>query len=147
VKQTISPLAGLDLPIMRARVTMRLLEDTSLPASKGAMLRGGFGYAFQRSCCPQACWGASDQCIVAALCSYRWVFETPHPPGIRHLHDLQDVPRPFVIEPPSDMRTRYTAGDVLEFGLVLIGHGIDQLPYFLFSFEQLGRMGLGRQNA
>jgi len=143
----IAVLDGLDLPILRARVTMRLLEDTSLPAAKGAMLRGGFGYAFQRSSCPQPCWGHSDTCAVAALCPYRWVFETRHPPGIQQLHDLQDIPRPFVIEPPHDDRTRYAAGDALEFGLVLIGRGIDHLPYFLFSFEQLGRMGLGRQNA
>jgi len=45
-------LTGLDLPLLRARVTMRLLDDTTLPAYKGAMLRGGFGYAFQRASCP-----------------------------------------------------------------------------------------------
>src|SRR5215207_1286710 len=116
-------LHNLTLPVLRARVTMRLLEDAALPAAKGAMLRGGFGYAFQRSACPQPCWGHSDTCTVTALCPYRWVFETPHPPGVAHLHDLQDVPRPFVIEPPHDERTRYAAGDALEFGLVLIGRG------------------------
>ncbi|HEX9369654.1 MAG TPA: hypothetical protein VF897_01560, partial [Roseiflexaceae bacterium] len=142
-----SPLAGLELPILRARVTMRLLEDAALPAAKGAMLRGGFGYAFQRAACPQACWGRSHECAVGALCPYRWVFETPHPPGVAHLHDLQDVPRPFVIEPPLDGRSRYAAGDALEFGLILIGRGIDHLAYFLFGFEQLGRMGLGARNA
>ncbi|MBK9709834.1 MAG: CRISPR system precrRNA processing endoribonuclease RAMP protein Cas6 [Kouleothrix sp.] len=136
-------LYGLDLPILRARVTLRLLADAALPAAKGAMLRGGFGYAFQRSSCPQPCWGASDRCALASLCPYRWVFETPHPPGVAQLHDLQDVPRPFVIEPPLDGRTHYAAGDALEFGLVLIGRGIDHLPYFLYGFEQLGRMGLG----
>jgi hypothetical protein len=146
-QRPVSPLNGLDLPLLRARVTMRVLEDAALPASKGAMLRGGFGYAFQRSACPQPCWGASERCVVGALCPYRWVFETPHPPGVSHLHDLQDVPRPFVIEPPLDGRTHYAAGSALEFGLVLIGRGIDHLPYFLFAFEQLGRMGLGRHHA
>ena len=126
----IAVLDGLDLPILRACVTIRLLEDTSLPAAKGAMLRGGFGYAFQRSACPQSCWGHSDQCAAAALCPYRWVFETPHPPGIQQLHDLHDLPRPFVIEPPHDDRTRYAAGDALEFGLVLIGRGIDPFAVF-----------------
>jgi hypothetical protein len=143
----IATLQDLDLPILRARVTMRLLDDASLPPYKGAMLRGGFGYAFQRSSCRQPCQGASDRCSISTLCLYRWVFETPHPPGVAHLHDLQDVPRPFVIEPPRDERTRYAAGDALEFGLVLIGRGIDHLPYFLYGFEQLGRMGLGRQQA
>jgi hypothetical protein len=133
------------LPLLRARVTLRLLEDAVFPAYKGGMLRGGFGYAFQRASCPQPCWGAAATCAIDTICPYRWVFETPHPPGISHLHDLKDVPRPFVIEPPGDSRTRYAAGDVLEFGLVLIGRGIEYLPYFLFSFEQLGQLGLGRQ--
>jgi hypothetical protein len=141
------PLQGLDLPLLRARVSLRLLEDTTLPVYKGGMLRGGFGYAFQRASCPQSCWGNSQTCSVGALCPYRWVFETPRPPGIGSLHDLQDIPRPFVIEPPGDNRTSYSAGEALEFGVVLIGRGIDHLPYFLFSFEQLGRMGLGRGQA
>ena len=143
----VSPLVGLDLPLLGARVTLRLLEDAVLPSYKGGMLRGGFGYAFQRASCPQVCWGASHSCAVSTLCPYRWVFETPHPPGVSHLHDLQDVPRPFVIEPPIDDRTRYAAGDPLEFGLVLLGRGVEHLPYFLFGFEQLGRMGLGRVHA
>lgn len=140
-------LESLDLPLLRARVTLRMLEDTTLPPYKGALLRGGFGYAFQRASCPQPCWGASERCTVGALCPYRAVFETPHPPGVAQLHDLQDVPRPFVIEPPLDHKRQYAAGDALEFGLVIIGRVIEQLPYFLFSFEQLGRMGLGREQA
>jgi len=135
------------LPLLRARVTLRLLEDATLPNYKGAMLRGGFGYAFQRASCPHACWNHSDTCTITPLCPYRWVFETPHPPEIPQLPNLRDVPRPFVIEPPIDGRTTYAAGDVLEFGLVLIGRGADYLPYFLFAFERLGQMGLGRQHA
>jgi hypothetical protein len=122
---------------------MRLLDDARLPAYKGAMLRGGFGIAFKRGSCPQTCWSHPKGCAIGAICPYRWVFETPHPPDVSHLHDLQDVPRPFVIEPPHDDRTQYGAGDALEFGLLLIGRGIDHLPYFLFGFEQLGRLGLG----
>lgn len=135
------------LSLVRCRVTMRLLEDTSLPAFKGALLRGGFGYAFQRAACPQVCWGEAAHCAMQTLCPYRRVFETPHPPDVPHLHDLRDVPRPFVIEPPIDGRTRYAAGDPLEFTLVLIGRGTEHLPYFLFAFEHLGRMGLGKHRA
>jgi hypothetical protein len=133
------------VPLLRCRVTFRLLEDSVLPAFKGALLRGGFGYAFQRAACPQTCWGRAEQCTMSTLCPYRWVFETPHPPDVPHLHNLRDVPRPFVIEPPLDGRTRYAGGDALEFTLVLIGRGTEYLPYFLFAFEHLGRMGLGKQ--
>jgi hypothetical protein len=134
-----------DLPTLRIRLTLRLLSDGVFPARKGSMLRGGFGYAFQQVACPRSCW-KSEQCSGSAICPFRWVFATPHPPGNAYLHDLRDVPRPFVIEPPLDDRTRYRAGDMLEFTLVLIGRGIDFLPYFLLSFERLGDMGLGRDN-
>lgn len=144
---TVSSLVGLDLPLLRTRVTLRLLGDASLPAYKGGMLRGGFGTAFKRGSCPQTCWNHPSGCAVGAICPYRWVFETPHPPGVQELYHLQDVPRPFVIEPPLDNRTHYAAGDTLEFGLILLGHGVDHLPYFLFGFEQLGRMGLGGARA
>lgn len=135
------------LSVLRARLTYRLLQDTTLPPAKGALLRGGFGYAFQRASCAHPCWGHAEHCAVAMLCPYRWVFETPHPAGVSHLHDLQDVPRPFVIEPPLDQKRQYAAGDGLEFGLVLVGRGIDFLPYFLFGFERLGEAGLGRELA
>lgn len=133
-----------DLPVLNLRLTLRLLADANMPAYKGAMLRGGFGYAFQRTSCLQACWMRSHECTIPSICPYRWVFETPHPPSVTQLHDLRDVPRPFVLTPPNDMRTSYAAGDALEFELTLIGRGIEYLPYFLSSFEQLGRMGLGR---
>lgn len=135
------------LPVVRARVTLRLLDATTLPPYKGALLRGGFGFAMQRASCPPPCWGRSADCAAGALCPYRWVFETPHPPQVAQLHDLRDVPRPFVIEPPLDQRRQYAAGDALELGLTLLGHGADYLPYFVYAFEQLGRMGLGRSQA
>jgi CRISPR-associated endoribonuclease Cas6 len=135
------------LAILRARVTYRLLDSTTLPPYKGALLRGGFGYAFQRAACPTPCWGRSEQCRGGLICPYRWVFETPRPPGAGPLHDLQDVPRPFVIEPPLDQKRDYAAGDSLEFGLLLIGRGIDYLPYFLVGFTELGQAGLGRERA
>lgn len=133
--------------LLRCRLTLRLLEDAELPALKGPLLRGGFGYAFQEASCPQPCWRRSDQCRVEAICPYRWVFETPRPPGEYPLHDLRDVPRPFVITPPADSRTRYTAGSTLDFELVLIGRSIQWLPFFLLAFERFARGGLGRDNA
>ncbi len=135
------------LPLLRLRFTLRLLEDTTLPSSKGALLRGGFGYAFQQRCCPQTCWERSEQCTFTDLCAFRWVFATPRPQGIDHLRDLRDIPRPFVIDPPADLRTFYHAGEAIEFGVVLIGRGIDALPYFLFGFEELEQLGLGHQRS
>jgi hypothetical protein len=137
------------LSIVRARVTMRMLEPATLPPYKGAMLRGGFGYAFQRatSACPTTCWGHADACNATLVCPYRQYFEPERVAQGGPLHDLRDIPRAFVIEPPLDERRSYAAGDALEFGLVLIGKAIDVLPNFLYGFAELGRSGLGAQLA
>ncbi len=143
---------GIDVPplsILRARVTYRLREATTLPAYKGALLRGGFGYAFQRatSACPPTCWGHASTCNAALVCPYREVFEPRRDPGEGPLHDLQDMPRAFVIEPPLNRQRTYAAGDPLEFGLVLIGTAINLLPNFLYGFAELGQTRLGRDLA
>jgi hypothetical protein len=135
------------LPLLRARLSLRLLAEARLPAYKGGMFRGGFGYAFQRATCPQPCWGHTDQCPHELICPYRWVFEAPRPSGVEKLHDLQDVPRPFVLDLPADRRTQYRAGEVLEVELTVIGRGIDYLPYFIFGFGQFAQAGLGAQRA
>lgn len=132
-----------DLPVLRARVTLRLLEHAALPAFKGGMLRDGFGYAFQRASCPPACWSRSDACTIRPLCPYRSVFEPPHPPDVAQLHDLRDVPRPFMIEPPLDARMQYAAGDRLEFGLVLIGRGSIRCHHSFSASSSLAGWGWG----
>ncbi len=135
------------LPIVRARITYRLLTATTLPPYKGALLRGGFGYAFQRSVCPRACWNRSEHCTLTALCPFRQIFEPPRPAQIAGLREAQDVPRGFVLEPPLDGKRQYAAGDSLEFYLVLFGRASAHLPHFIYGFEQLGREGLGRDHA
>jgi len=141
------PLSLPDLPLLRTRLTYRMHADAPMPAYKGGMLRGGFGYAFQRATCPSPCWDKADACAQPVICPYRWVFETPRPAGVEQLHNLQDVPRPFVIDLPNDQRTLVESGDSMEFGLTLIGRGIDYLPFFLFGFARLGEIGLGVRRA
>lgn len=135
------------ITFLRARLTLRLLDDAMLPEAKGAMLRGGFGYAFQQGSCPAACWSRAEQCTSHPICAYRRLFEPPRPTDVPLLHNLQDIPRAFVIEPPTDDRRAFRAGEGLEFGLVLIGRGIDELAAFLQGFERLGTLGLGRSQA
>jgi hypothetical protein len=60
------------------------------------------------------------------------------------LRKYPHAPHPFVLEPPLDATTIYEPGTSLTFGLILIGKAIDYLPYFVYAFEELGRLGLGR---
>ena len=136
------------LKIAKYRFVLEPIEPMSLPPYKGATLRGGFGQAFKRMACsrPQPR-GTCQGCPERDHCAYSYVFETPVPPDSEVLRTHSAVPRPFVFEPPLDDKTEYGLGDALAFGLVLIGRGIDYLPYFILAFKALGDVGLGRGRA
>jgi hypothetical protein len=133
--------------VARYRFRLQALENTRLPKYKGGMLRGGFGHVFKRAVCAYQDWRARDcaACPLRSRCAYVYVFETLPPTDVAFTGKLSDAPRPFVLEPPLDYRTGYRTGDVLPFGLVLVGQGIHYLPYFIAVFQALGEAGLGKE--
>ncbi len=54
------------------------------------------------------------------------------------------APHPFVLTPPLEEKKDYHPGDPLCFELILIGKCIDFLPYFIYTFDELGRRGIGK---
>jgi len=117
-----------------------------LPSYKGSTLRGGFGYAFRRVVCAiksKDCTG----CLLKEKCVYSYIFETPPPPDTKIMRKYTSAPHPFVIEPPMQRRRGYKPGDEITFGLTLIGRAIDYLPYFIYTFDELGRIGIGKGKA
>ncbi|MGE5542974.1 MAG: CRISPR system precrRNA processing endoribonuclease RAMP protein Cas6, partial [Bacillota bacterium] len=131
------------LRMARYRFVATILEDMVLPPYKGSAFRGGFGGAFRRICCTcgeAACKG----CAVMETCPYAYVFETRVPADSDRLRNIEDIPRPFIMEPPEDLTTLLKAGSLMQFNVVLAGRGIDFLPYFILAFKELGDTGLGR---
>lgn len=127
----------------RFRFELKAESEIHLPLYKGSALRGGFGHAFRKSACiakGQEC----PECILRAQCAYAYIFETPPPEGTAMMRKYPHAPHPFVIEPPLEPKRHYAAGDTLEFALVLIGKGIEYFPYFIYAFEELGKLGLGK---
>ncbi len=125
------------------RFVIRPVDKLGLPPYKGATLRGGFGYAFKDLVCikpDRHC----PNCLIQDHCSYYQIFETPVPKGAQMMRKYNHAPHPFVLTPPLDERTEFTADDELTFELVLIGQAIDYLPYFIYVFDDLGRRGIGR---
>lgn len=117
-------------------------EPLFLPEYKGSAFRGGFGHVFRKVACPLRC---REGCQLPATCIYAYVFETPPPPGSQVLTKIPTAPQPFVIEPPLETKRVYEPGEELTFQLILLGRAIDYLPYFLYAFDELGRVGLGRR--
>lgn len=131
--------------IRAQRYSFHLTASTSLllPEYKGSALRGGFGHAFKKVVCTfkgKPC----DGCLLKHRCPYAYIFETLPPEHSTKMTKYLRAPHPFVIEPPPETTTRYAFGDSLEFGLVLIGRALEYLPYFVYAFEELGNMGIGK---
>jgi hypothetical protein len=124
----------------RYRLVLQPLDTFTLPAYPGNTFRGGFGTLFRRIAC--AC--GSDATSHHSRCLYAQVFETPRSSTLPALPATVQIPHPFVLEPPYDGQRVYTPDDLLLLHLVLIGQALDWLPYFIFTFEELGRAGLGR---
>ncbi|CCO07696.1 CRISPR system precrRNA processing endoribonuclease RAMP protein Cas6 [Desulforamulus hydrothermalis] len=114
-----------------------------LPPYKGSTLRGGFGSAFQRIACAQRN-NICKNCLLKTSCPYVYIFETTPAPGGQALRNYESIPRPFILEPPLDTKTHYAAGEQLTFNLILVGKAIEYLPYFIVSFKELGRYGMGK---
>ena len=128
--------------LAKFRFVIKPVGTMHLPPYKGATLRGGFGYAFKDLVCikqDRQC----ETCLIQERCPYFQIFETPVPKGATMMRKYTRAPHPFVLTPPLDPRTELSEKDELAFELVLIGHAIDHLPYFIYVFEELGRRGIG----
>ncbi|MGQ9779487.1 MAG: CRISPR system precrRNA processing endoribonuclease RAMP protein Cas6 [Bacillota bacterium] len=142
---TMEHLTGLKV----TRYLFRLVAATEmhLPPFKGSTLRGGFGTAFRRSSCAEPDRPDCRGCLLGGVCAFSYCFATTRPAESEVLRSLDEIPRPFVLEPPSSQETEVPAGAALDFGLVLIGRAIEYFPYFLLSFRRLGEEGIGRDRA
>ena len=119
------------------------VTELCLPSYKGSMLRGGFGRAFRRSVCISRNKVCTD-CLISQTCAFYWIFETPVPDDSNIMRKYPTAPHPFILEPPLTRRRIFQKGDALDFSLTLVGRAVDYLPYFIYAFEELGRLGIGR---
>ncbi|MDH7500870.1 MAG: hypothetical protein QHH30_10880, partial [candidate division NC10 bacterium] len=133
----------MSLAFSHYQFTLLAEQEMRLPEYLGSTLRGGFGHTFRRICCAASrreCKG----CPLTTQCPYALIFEPSPPPDSPALRNLEEIPRPFVIEPPPKMRSPLPRGSPLQFGLTLVGCARDFLPYFIVAFRELGAEGLGR---
>jgi len=119
-----------------------VLDALYLPAYKGSTLRGGLGHVFKRIICIKRDKKCED-CILRMRCAYSYCFETP-------AEDIEKArssnwPHPYILEPPLEEKTKYERGEEMVFNLILLGKGIDYLPYYIFVFDELGKRGIGRR--
>ncbi|MBW2087258.1 MAG: CRISPR system precrRNA processing endoribonuclease RAMP protein Cas6 [Deltaproteobacteria bacterium] len=125
------------------RLTLEAVEKIELARlNKGITLRGAFGSIFRRLVCHDLN-TRCHHCPMHGSCPYGFIFTPMVPPEAKRLRLNRDIPRPFVIRPPVDGKNIYRPGDRLRFELVVVGKAQDFLPYFIVTFEELGRQGIG----
>lgn len=134
---------SIEFPFQKFVFNLSPVEPLILPSYKGSTLRGGFGTAFKRIVCAIKNKECSD-CILKEKCVYSYIFETPPPADTKIMRKYTAAPHPFIIEPPIERKQGYTPQDNISFGLTLIGKSIGYLPYFIYAFNELGNMGIGK---
>lgn len=135
------------LLIARYELLMRVRNRLSLPVYKGSTFRGGFGNTLKRIVCLETrrVVESCQDCSLKQTCVYSCIFETPPPADSGIKGKFLDVSHPFIIEPPETDQRIFEPGEVLTAGLVLIGRCIDYLPYFIYTFEEMGKYGIGKR--
>jgi CRISPR-associated endoribonuclease Cas6 len=118
-------------------------EPLILPPYKGSTLRGGFGNALRKTVCTLRKNNCHD-CLLKEKCVYSYIFETPPPSDTKIMRKYETAPHPFIIEPPAERRRGYKPDNEITFKLTLIGKAIDYLPYFIYTFDELGKIGIGK---
>jgi hypothetical protein len=121
-----------------------LKTESILPAYKGSTFRGVFGLALKNVVCALKQQDCND-CILKKRCVYARIFETGEPLILANGKTIHSPPRPFVIEPPLTRQEHFPAGSHFDFSLLLFGEANHNLPYFVYAFEQMGKMGIGKR--
>jgi len=131
--------------LSRYKFTLLPEKEMLLPQYLGSTLRGAFGISFKRIVCcshDKIC----ETCLLKEKCIYSYVFETAPPADSEKLKNIKSIPRPYIISPPPfDNKAVYSPDNSLVFHLTLIGKAIEYLPYFIVTFQELGREGLKRK--
>lgn len=132
------------LEVAKYDLAIKPIDILILPeTNKGNVLRGGFGNTFKQMVCVKNVDFPCKNCEVSDTCPYPIIFEPSPQTDLKSLSKNSDIPRPFVINPPTTKKTKYSSDDTIRFSLVLVGKVIKLLPYFITTFKELGNIGIG----
>ncbi|MBW1699611.1 MAG: CRISPR system precrRNA processing endoribonuclease RAMP protein Cas6 [Deltaproteobacteria bacterium] len=131
------------LPLARFKFSLKTTSPLILPPYKGAVFRDAFGSVFRQIVCANPKWKCAN-CLLLNECIFPAVFNPRPPPDFPDAAKFSPAPPPFVLNPPLDNRQLLHPDETLQFELVLMGRFIDTLPYFVLTFNEIGRRGLGK---
>lgn len=132
------------LPIARYRFEFRVTQAISTQLYAGSALRGAFGYALRQLACVTKA-KECDTCPLLSTCPYTQIF-SPHeiPRSREEFATIQQIPVPYLIEPPSLGAKTYEPGTEFSFHMVLMGASLKQLPLIIMAWRRAFLRGLGK---
>ncbi|MCB0078138.1 MAG: CRISPR system precrRNA processing endoribonuclease RAMP protein Cas6 [Anaerolineales bacterium] len=123
----------------------------ALNEHKGSAIRGAFFHALRgrphrtdwRGFCSNQSAPDCVDCPLIAVCPVARLLATHDPTGARG-HSL---PRPITVKPPLGDKGDFLPGDVLRFGLTVVGDALALLPYVILAVQQgMPVEGLGKRD-
>ncbi|WP_415787430.1 CRISPR system precrRNA processing endoribonuclease RAMP protein Cas6 [Deinococcus saxicola] len=133
----------LDLTFTVLNVSLRAVEGVELPPFPGSKLEGAFGRALYDLACTQPQRQTCQGCPLRAICPYGLTY-APSRPDTLAVASLATPPRPVVFRVAYGEDQRLAPGEVMTFGMAVIGQAVTQLPYLLAALREVGARGLGR---
>lgn len=130
-------MAGMTVQHLRFRV--RADETIYFENEPGAALRGALYEALSKNFCSEAFGFESRTPHHQTTCPVCWLLAAEDPQAGRG----QNIPRPLTLQPPLN-RTHFSAGQIMSFGVSLVGKAQDMLPYIARAVQKMGGIGVGR---
>ncbi len=132
----------LNFEFYRFRFCLRAKDPVRFPPGKaGNVVRGAFGKILRRIACAPRCPGAAA-CEIRETCIYARLFE-PAPPADGGPSGLRDQPRPFVFRASHLDGVSALPGERFWWNVHVFDTKEPALAYFVLTFAQLGREGIG----
>ncbi|MFW5771640.1 MAG: CRISPR system precrRNA processing endoribonuclease RAMP protein Cas6 [Spirochaetota bacterium] len=136
---------GLQFPVYSFVFTLKLTSTIEFRNFPGIAFRGAFGHTLKRLVCvlpgeKKYC----DHCYMRFTCVYARVFESPGH-GKDRMQKATHYPHPFTITPRIEYPAIYGRDARLTIHVSLLADGYEYLPYFLYTFQEMGRVGVGRK--
>src|SRR5712692_6858715 len=111
------------------------------PGKSGNVVRGAFGTIFRRIACIPGC-GEAQTCEIRESCPYARIFEPQSARG-EGPSGFVDWPRPFVFRAAHLDGRAVEPGESFSFDAHILAVRDPALAYFVLTFAQLAREGLG----
>ncbi len=127
----------IDLTYKSFILSLSLNSDERVSGFLESTIRGGFGYTLRSIVCTTPDKNCLN-CLLKNNCAYSYLIETSPQKESSRLKKYESVPRPFTMRSTQN-------GSMFYINLTLIGNSIIYLPYFIYTFNKLGKRGIGKK--